>query len=517
MRIQHAISLTCVLVLGHAVPLPAQDGTPFVEKAKFEEPGFWYGWSVLVDGDTVFVGQSGTVLVFERSASGWSTTEPVATLSQSGLAVAPPSALAKSGDTLAAGYTGTGVFIYEKPAGGWVDMTETAKLTAPFTPYICPIFGNWIFSGDVGYTVSIDGDTVVAGAPNQYPSGGGVTFVWEKPPSGWVDMHQPVELRIGWAIGIHDDTVAVVGGRRVLLYDRPVTGWEFVGSSSVRLRVDNPLVSSLGGAIAFDGGKVVVGATDSYVQGKQRAGQVVVWEKPASGWVDAPETARLWARRPKSEAHLGKSVACSGDVIVAGADGYLGAVSRGLRGEVYVFHRPASGWANTMETARLTASDGQAGDGLGASVSIDGQTIVATSPRSSATGAYVFAMNETLAGSGCGGAPLGFAGSTRIGGTLFISNPGCGPEPTHGRMPAAGVAIGVPTSTPIQLGPPGECGTDRPCELLLRPTTIAAGPTHAFNIEFDPSLVGTQFSLQGICIDLPCVRTTDLVTVTISR
>ena len=52
-----------------------------------------------------------------------------------------------------------------------------------------------------------------------------------------------------------------------------------------------------------------------------------------------------------------------------------------------MFTESGSGWANMTQTAKLTASDGAAGDGFGCSVSISGNTVVvgASKPRSAAT------------------------------------------------------------------------------------------------------------------------------------
>jgi hypothetical protein len=85
---------------------------------------------------------------------------------------------------------------------------------------------------------------------------------------------------------------------------------------------------------------------------------------------------------------LGASVAISGKTIVAGAPE---ATVNGnpFQGAVYVFVKPRGGWADATQTARLTASDGAAGDGLGGNgffgvawfnendVGISGDTVVA--------------------------------------------------------------------------------------------------------------------------------------------
>ena len=68
---------------------------------------------------------------------------------------------------------------------------------------------------------------------------------------------------------------------------------------------------------------------------------------------------------------LGFSVSISGDTAVVGAPNAVG-----QRGAVYVFERPAAGWESTSAyTARLTASDGAAGDQFGGSVAISGDTV----------------------------------------------------------------------------------------------------------------------------------------------
>ncbi len=51
----------------------------------------------------------------------------------------------------------------------------------------------------------------------------------------------------------------------------------------------------------------------------------------------------------------------SGDTVVVGASGDdVGANAN--QGSAYVFVKPGAGWASGNETAKLTASDGAAGD-----------------------------------------------------------------------------------------------------------------------------------------------------------
>src|ERR1700691_5848424 len=76
-----------------------------------------------------------------------------------------------------------------------------------------------------------------------------------------------------------------------------------------------------------------------------------------------------------SEDEFGFSVAIDGNTLVVGAIDH-----NFLSGVAYVFVKPATGWANMTQTAELTASDEQLGDGFGESVSVSGNTIVVGAP-----------------------------------------------------------------------------------------------------------------------------------------
>ena len=85
--------------------------------------------------------------------------------------------------------------------------------------------------------------------------------------------------------------------------------------------------------------------------------------------------------------YLGASVAISGDTVVVGAPCGPCSFSENINGGAYVFVKPTSGWSSmTTETAKLTASDGAAGDGFGGSVAISGDTVVVGAPNATTVG-----------------------------------------------------------------------------------------------------------------------------------
>lgn len=182
------------------------------------------------------------------------------------------------------------------------------------------------FFGD-SVAVSGDGNTVVVGAQYAHE-----TYIYVKPASGWSNMTQIATLK-------------------------PSDGG-----------VD------FGFTVAISGNTVVVGNCEGC-----GTGAAYVFVKPVGGWVDMTENAKLTNSDPKFGDDFGASVSISGNTVVVGADcGDQKAC--GGAGEAYVFIKPASGWASMTETARLTASDGQAGAALGIAVSVSGNTVVAGAP-----------------------------------------------------------------------------------------------------------------------------------------
>jgi hypothetical protein len=94
------------------------------------------------------------------------------------------------------------------------------------------------------------------------------------------------------------------------------------------------------------------------------------------------EQAELTAGDGVGGDEFGYSVAVSGNTVVVGAPEHK-VGSNAQQGAVYVFEMGAGGWANATQTAELTNSTGEAGNELGYSVAISGDTIAAGEPAGS--------------------------------------------------------------------------------------------------------------------------------------
>ncbi len=298
------------------------------------EAGDIFGWSVAVDWDTVVVGAryDDSAYVFTKPGTGWATATETAKLTASDGVVGDwfGQSVAVDGDTVVVGSSeddGSGsAYVFTKAADSvWTDATQTAKLTAS--------------DGDdfdeFGKSVAVDGDTAVAGAPNN--DGYGSAYVFIRPAAGWDDATQTAKL----TPGATDDGAAGLAG-------------------------------TFGAAVAVDGGTVVVGA--SAYSGSQ--GRAYVFTKPSGGWEDAERTAEL-ATSDAEKNQFGWSVAVDGNTVVVGAHTDDASDSVNDSGSVYVFTKATdSVWADATETVKLTATDGASGDQFGWSIAAGGGTVV---------------------------------------------------------------------------------------------------------------------------------------------
>ena len=386
----------------------------------------YLAYSVAISGGTVVVGApivtigsnrvQGAAYVFVKQGTDWTNMTQTAKLTASDGAFRDNfgCSVSISGNTVAVGAFAAGVgsnagqgaaYVFVKPASGWADMTQTAKL--PTASYGA--------AGDLRrWSVSVSGNTVVAGAVQQ-SFGPGAAYVFVKPVSGWTDTTETAKLtasdgalddQLGWALSTDGSTVvsgahtATTSGVIQLqgaayVFVRPASGWANMTQTAKLTASNASYADYLGSSVSISGNTIAAGAPGS---GAGRGG-AYVFVKPVGGWANMTETAELTGGLQGDL--LGFSLAISGNTIVAGAPRWP---ARDVRGAAYVFVKPATGWKSTSSfSARLTASDGAANDYFGYSVSIDGNTIVpgaygATIRFNSQQGAaYVFGDSHLFA------------------------------------------------------------------------------------------------------------------------
>ena len=139
---------------------------------------------------------------------------------------------------------------------------------------------------------------------------------------------------------------------------------------------------NFGFAVGMDVDTLVVGAPLADNPGIN-TGAAYVFTVTGTTWTEQAKLNPSWALAGDN---FGRSVAVSGNVIVVGAPLHQ---ARGPRaGSVFIFERSGTVWS---EVAQINASDGQADDEFGQSVSISGSTIVVGTPQ--ADKIYVITKN----------------------------------------------------------------------------------------------------------------------------
>ena len=142
-------------------------------------------------------------------------------------------------------------------------------------------------------------------------------------------------------------------------------------------------VAGFGCSVATSGNTAIVGAQYDN-EAASLAGAAYIFElEPTGEWT---QSTKLKASDAEASDWFGHSVSVSGSYALVGA---YGKGDYHPHGAAYMFERGPSGWT---ETAKLVASDGQAGDLFGYSVSVSGnRAIVGTS----AGAAYIFEQNAS--------------------------------------------------------------------------------------------------------------------------
>ncbi|MBJ7359115.1 FG-GAP repeat protein [Nocardioides sp.] len=312
-----------------------------------------FGTSVAMDGDTLVVGAPGpgltapgAVYVFTRSAGETWTQAAKLTASDGSNGDGLGTAVSIDGDTIVAGAPGDdngAGSVYLFARTGAAARTQVDRVTASDR-----------LNGDaLGSAVDIDGDTIVAGAPGDDNPG-------EDPSAGHGSVY----------------TFATTGapGRtqsaKLTASDNTVSGWSFAGSA-------------LGDSVAIDGDTIVAGAPSDLFGNPQGQRRGSVYTFARTGASSRQETAKLTVTG-QTTGRVGESVDVEGDLIVAGdsqADQSFGAA--------WVFTR--TGAAARNQTGKLTPSNPQQNNQFGASVSVSSSFIVvgATGHATRGTG-FVF-------------------------------------------------------------------------------------------------------------------------------
>ncbi len=236
----------------------------------------------------------------------------------------------------------------------------------------------------LGYSSALDGDTLIAGAPDTHlpgALGAGLACIFRNDGQGnWTPEAQLVAPdpaandQFGFCVAISGDT-AVAGAilddydettdcGSVYVFTRSGSTWT---AQAKLFPADAVANHRFGTAVSISGDTIVVGARGDDAQGAD-AGAAYVFTRSDGAWT---QQAKLTAADAAVNDWFAISVAIRGDTIVAGAVGDKDQGS--FTGSAYVFIRSGETWT---QQAKLTASDAGAHHWFGSSVAIDYNTVV---------------------------------------------------------------------------------------------------------------------------------------------
>ncbi|WP_437635726.1 cadherin-like beta sandwich domain-containing protein [Sorangium sp. So ce854] len=450
-------------------------------KASNTDAGDEFGYAVALDGDTLVVSalreasaatgvdgdqtdnskSCGAVYVFARSGDAW-VQQAYLKPSTSDRDDQFGYSLALSGDTLAVAApredsSATGVNGNQgsnaAPNAGAVYIFTRAGATWSQQAYLKA--SNTDAQDLFGHSVSLDGDTLVVGAPNEDSSATGVNgahannsasqagaaYVFTRSGATWAQQaylkasNTGTGDQFGASVSLYRDTLAVgaageasgatgvsgaqgdntaPGSGAVYVFTRSGTAW----SQQAYLKASNAEAGdAFGAAVSLDDDFLAVGATGEAsgatgVNGAQEdnaalgSGAVYVFVRGGAAWT---QQAYLKASNAEAGDAFGATVSIDDDFLAVGAPGEdSGAAGWGGvesdngapgSGAAYLFERSGGAW---VQASYIKAENSGASDAFGARLSLSGTTLVvaAAGEDSGATGVDGDSASEAAAESG---------------------------------------------------------------------------------------------------------------------
>ncbi len=359
-----------------------------------------FGQSVSISGDYAVVGApsdddgglaSGSAYIFMRDGTSWTEQKKIT-----------------ASDAAENDYFGCSVFIYGGYAmvGAYGDDSKKGSVYAylmPSPPDQVKLTASDGAADDwFGQSVSISGDYAVIGAYGDDDNGNfsGSAYVYSRNGRSW-SRQAKLTASDGAGIDCFGSSVSISGDYAVIgatngdgnvvdsgsayIFKRDGTSWP---QQAKLFASDGSLSEYFGCSVSINGDYALIGANCDDAGGYVR-GSAYIFKRDGTSWT---EQDKLTPSDPIDENFFGQSVSISGDYALIGATGDDGMDTQ--HGAAYIFKRDGTSWA---QEAKLTASDGAGGDCFGWSVSISGDyALVGASVDDSNKGsAYIFKRDGT--------------------------------------------------------------------------------------------------------------------------
>jgi hypothetical protein len=322
-------------------------------------PGDEFGYRVALADATLLVGaftatvnsntSQGAAYVFTKSNNTWSQSQKL-TANDGALFDNFGAAVALDGDTLVVAANGAtiggnpaqgAVYVFTQSNGTW---TQTQKLTAD----------DGAAYDNFGLSVALQGSTILVGSPhatvgtNQVQ---GAVYVFTKSNGTWTQTQKLTAS-------------------------------------------DGAANDSFGQSVAMSGNTGLVGAYNARVNGHSGQGAAYIFVNSNGNW---SQRQKLTASDGTANANFGNAVALDSTQALIGAD--VSTVGNHTsQGKAYLFEESNGNWSQTLT---LVATDGATDDFFGAALTLDGPTLLISTPHPTINGntyqgaAYFYTQRTT--------------------------------------------------------------------------------------------------------------------------
>ena len=352
-----------VVILAALASAPAAGAQSFRAESASPTPIVGFGSAIAIAGQDVLIGRPGMVIGFPMPA----------------------------------GQLG-GVHVFRRGAQGWA---EVAAVTAE---------GVGEMDG-FGTSIAVDGNLMAVGAPRTSENRGAV-YVFERNSGGtWSERARIVPPnaaagdRFGASLAVSGNAILVgvpghsQGTGAVLVYRRGANASAW--TEAARLAGGGITAGdAFGAAMAVSNDALIVGApgpgNSLFGQAQGRAGQAFIFRRGGGGaW---SEEARLAITDDARLRALG------GVVAIDGTDAYLPQPSADQgQGAIHHFRREGSGWTYA---GKINAATPERSTFFGASVAVDGATMIVGAPFSNRGGGAVHILTRNASGTWTGSPPM---------------------------------------------------------------------------------------------------------------
>ncbi len=364
--------------------------------AAVESDNISFGNSVDLHGDHLIIGAMNTLnenkqivgaaYIFSRAPSGWSKLAKLSTNKESylGASVAITESfcvVTTENEYVNASWTFGPVYVFEKPASGWVDMQPTARLTrSKYTEYAA-LFGD---------DIAIDENTIFLTDSRLYTGNyyGPALYVYNKPSSGWANAIEDASYYDSTAtanlynskVSLDGEHAYFTGYDSVIVFKKSGSAWSLLEPHAYIKPAESS--SALGKDISAQNGKVFIGDPGSQhlfspYETPIEESKIFEMKEPASGWSNVatvPDDIIEFAPLTGSGSNYGAATDVDGKFAVVGAPGDK---VRGMfSGAAYILAFDGINW---QRVAKLSPSDSQPYDNFGWNVSIKGDYVAVTS------------------------------------------------------------------------------------------------------------------------------------------